>query len=294
MARVSRIAARAFTHRGKMGGGNPVTIFLNENEEPLTKSTCQYLAQSCDWESVIVSLSDISRPKFHFYMPSGEEVSYCAHAAMGASFLISKTMGGVKDVPFVTAEGAENNATVEGNNVQLRMKNDLTEMELDTFILKEMLRQVNLELEDITHHLPLINSSVARYKTLVPVSLEKLHFARPPENADHFRDTCDSLKSTGLYLYTPIGSMESLTFEARQFPRFSGYPEDPATGIAAAALISSIHKTNRVIMESLYFKVNQGTVMGKPSQIGVKVTENEIVCAGDVEIDEEKFIHLER
>lgn len=61
----------------------------------------------------------------------------------------------------------------------------------------------------------------------------------------------------------------------RQFPRSSGYPEDPATGIAAGALAASLHK--RQIMsneeesgDSIY-DVFQGTAMERPSKLRVKI-----------------------
>lgn len=76
-------AARAFAFPKNKGvGGNPVTIFL-----PSTSTTSNErikLAQTCSWESVVIENDDTdasnggcSLPTFHFYMPSGEEVSFC-------------------------------------------------------------------------------------------------------------------------------------------------------------------------------------------------------------------------
>jgi predicted PhzF superfamily epimerase YddE/YHI9 len=64
---------------------------------------------------------------------------------------------------------------------------------------------------------------------------------------------------------------ENQIVEARQFPKSAGYPEDPATGIAAAALsfgllddgILSIGTTKPLV-------VRQGWAMGKPSEIQVQ------------------------
>ncbi len=63
------------------GGGNPVTIF--HLSAPTTDERTK-LALSCSWESIIIddnySSEDVVRdtlPIFHFYMPSGEEVSFC-------------------------------------------------------------------------------------------------------------------------------------------------------------------------------------------------------------------------
>ena len=76
---------------------------------------------------------------------------------------------------------------------------------------------------------------------------------------NNFAEACAAMDdSTGVYLYAPKPSLPSsdtnitksnnngdrrsrhLSFECRQFPRSSGYAEDPATGIAAAALAASL------------------------------------------------------
>jgi trans-2,3-dihydro-3-hydroxyanthranilate isomerase len=287
MKRILSVAARAFTHEGKKGGGNPVTVFINEESLPLQKRT--HLAKSCSWESVVVSLADRGLPTLHFYMPSGEEVSYCAHAAMGASFVISKTQGSSSQVHFITAEGVENTAFIDGNKVRLGMKKDHTEMEVDRSIVNLLLHQINLREDDIIADLPNVNSSVARYKTLVPIRMDSLQSATNPQNADAFKALCDSIQSTGLYIYSPHETFSNF-FEARQFPRASGYPEDPATGIAAAALSATIHKRTKAMRD---FTIFQGSAMGKPSRIEVQLCDNEIQCAGDVEIDMEEFLDVE-
>jgi len=78
----------------------------------------------------------------------------------------------------------------------------------------------------------------------------------------NFADSCDIMDdSTGVYVYASTMTMKpphqeqqqqgangisncTLSFECRQFPRSSGYEEDPATGIAAAALAASLHFSN--------------------------------------------------
>jgi hypothetical protein len=60
----------------------------------------------------------------------------------------------------------------------------------------------------------------------------------------------------------------------RQFPRASGYPEDPATGVAAAALAVSLYQHQQqqqnVWPTTTSFRFHQGTAMGKPSMILVE------------------------
>ena len=59
------------------------------------------------------------------------------------------------------------------------------------------------------------------------------------------------------------------TFEARQFPKSSGYPEDAATGVAAAALAFGLLAAGRVAKTD-QIRVLQGRAMGRPSAIAVR------------------------
>ena len=170
------------------------------------------------------------------------------------------------------------------------------------------------------------NASVARPKTLVPLdSIEAVHRAMPPplfptsttsttrstsyNPSTNFADACTAMDdSTGVYVYAPhppsppptrstsTDSNSRLSFECRQFPRSSGYPEDPATGIAAAALAASLRfgggregggessnsnssSGNETVTptsldndndnDNVTFDIYQGTAMGRPSLIQV-------------------------
>ena len=78
--RILQVSARAFVSPTAEGGGNPVTIFYPSSSGEFTANIRSKLAQTCDWESVVVEpcQSDLSVSQFSFFMPSGEEVSFCA------------------------------------------------------------------------------------------------------------------------------------------------------------------------------------------------------------------------
>ena len=59
-------------------------------------------------------------------------------------------------------------------------------------------------------------------------------------------------------------------FDARQFPKSSGYPEDAATGIAAAALAFGLLENGSVEASDRLIRVRQGRAMGRPSEIAVR------------------------
>jgi PhzF family phenazine biosynthesis protein len=117
------------------------------------------------------------------------------------------------------------------------------------------------------------NASVARPKTLVALaSAAAVHGARAPDGG--FAAACDAMDgSTGVYLHAPRedGASGARSYECRQFPRASGYPEDPATGIAAAALAASLRfgSDDDDGAPSVHYDMYQGTAMGRPSLIQV-------------------------
>jgi len=301
--RVVCASARAFTHPKKKGGGNPVDIFM----APSTTTSKERinLAKSCSWESIVIDNTNADLPKFHFYMPSGEEVSFCGHAAIGAcsflanehsiissaseeesnnNILLQQSSGSIS---FQTAvEGLLYAAKVSKNQVELIMNTKHYEQEYSSSQLQccseDLLSEIGLSNKDVSSDsdtLPLfINSSVARYKTLIPISsIETLHAATNPKDPDKFRDLCESIDSTGIYLYSIYTNKEetketveekSITLECRQFPKSSGYQEDPATGIAAGALVCSLYKRG---INVEYFDILQGTAMNRPSKIKVKI-----------------------
>ena len=81
---------------------------------------------------------------------------------------------------------------------------------------------------------------------------------------------CNRIGSTGLYPYS-VQDRQAQIFEARQFPRSSGYPEDAATGIAAAALSFGLLANGLVEKSDKPIRVFQGRAMGALSAIGVRL-----------------------
>jgi len=121
--------------------------------------------------------------------------------------------------------------------------------------------------------LPPRNASVARPKTLVELeSVDAVQRARVPTGDGSFADACATMDdSTGVYLYAQHEN-RATSYECRQFPRSSGYPEDPATGIAAAALAASLRfgpSSSKDESTSIDYDIYQGTAMGRPSLIQV-------------------------
>jgi PhzF family phenazine biosynthesis protein len=132
------------------------------------------------------------------------------------------------------------------------------------------------------------NASTSRVKTLIPTCIEQLQAIDAAKlDADQVRQLCDDLGSTGLYPFA-VESRSPLRLHARQFPRSSGYTEDAATGIAAAAaLYGALHLG--LVSDQNGVTVRQGYAMGRPSAIAVELRtpgkpEDGCWISGEVEL----------
>jgi len=108
--------------------------------------------------------------------------------------------------------------------------------------------------------------SVSRSKLLV--QLDRVAALRElAPHAERITALCWELDVTGLYPF----AISDAAVHARQFPANSGYVEDPATGLAAAALAA--HLTCRETDDGEYtYDVHQGLDMGHPSRIRAHTT----------------------
>lgn len=113
------------------------------------------------------------------------------------------------------------------------------------------------------------NAATSRVKTLVELpSVAALDALRPAFAT--MEALCASIGSTGLYPYAWGNTLPDgrRVVHARQFPKSSGYPEDAATGIAAAALWGYLAGQGLLGSAAIAsIAVWQGDAMGSPSEI---------------------------
>jgi len=83
---------------------------------------------------------------------------------------------------------------------------------------------------------------------------------------DKIEALCQRIGPTGLYPYATFDGGERI-FDARQFPRASGYPEDAATGIAASALSFGLLANGLVDASTRPITIRQGRAMKRPARI---------------------------
>jgi PhzF family phenazine biosynthesis protein len=113
------------------------------------------------------------------------------------------------------------------------------------------------------------NAVTSRIKTLIPMRSPEALNALDPATGD-VEAVCGRIGSTRLYPFAMIDRKARL-FEARQFPRSSGYREDAATGIAAAALAFGLLDYGLVAPDDDEIRILQGRAMGRLSEIRVRI-----------------------
>ncbi|MDB5487079.1 MAG: phenazine biosynthesis protein PhzF [Reyranella sp.] len=208
---------------------------------------------------------------FRFWVPN-HKMEMCGHATIGALWLLAKhdllpgktlrieTLSGPV-TGFVTHD-AEGQPSVEITQPVGKVVPLTREQEAD------VLGVLRLERKDLLD-VPLHNAITSRVKTLVPVKdPERLNALRSDMPA--VEAVCTRIGSTGLYPYAVVDE-QARSFEARQFPRSSGYPEDAATGIAATALAFGLLREGLVAADDREISILQGRAMGRASRIRVRI-----------------------
>ncbi len=251
-------------------GGNPVPLVLDA--QGMTASDMQALAAHHGHESsfVVPADRDDHLCQLRFFVP-GHEMEMCGHATVGTLWALRQwgrwttsrarvqTLSGSVDIEW---DDAGNRAWVSQPAVATSA---LTLAQCRA--IAEVLR-----IDPDLPGLHMINASTSRVKTLVRLpGVAQLNALAPDFEA--MREVCEAIGSTGLYPYALTTDGAS----ARQFPKASGYPEDAATGIAAAALWGYLNETGSVPADGVY-TVRQGVAMGSPSAIQLRGRDDAPGC----------------
>jgi PhzF family phenazine biosynthesis protein len=257
---------------GGAGGGNPVPLVANASN--LSTEDMQAIAHATGHESAFVSKFAASGAdwRFRFFVPQ-HEMEMCGHATVGTLWALRQWGWWTSDTAridtlsgLVDAEWDEAGQRVWVSQPAVRV----------TALAAPDTRRVEAVLGLPSASVPVMtNASTSRVKTLVPMSdVAALQALRPDFAA--MQTLCASIDSTGLYPYALAGTSPAgePVIAARQFPKSSGYPEDAATGIAAAALWGHLAATDGIPIGTadapVVCTVRQGDAMGRPSAITVR------------------------
>jgi len=133
--------------------------------------------------------------------------------------------------------------------------------------LAELAAALGLPAGSIAATAPIRAVSVSRAKLIVPLTdADAVHRVRPDFPA--LWELCGALATTGAYVFAPHQDGDPRHVVARQFPVDAGYPEDPATGVAAAALAAYLASELRPDEPAwTHVIIDQGDAMGQPSRL---------------------------
>lgn len=248
-------------------GGNPAPIVVDADD--WTALSMRAVAQTYGHESgfVLKPEDPAHNYRFRFFVPN-HEMEMCGHATLGALWLLRRagrwqtdtakieTLSGIVDAYY--------DATVD--RIQVSQPSGTVQHIGDTALVAATLDALNLTPTDVLP-LGIVNATTSRTKTLVPIiSTARLDDIAP--KFDQIARVCEALLSTGLYPFA-VQQDDAGVLHARQFPRASGYPEDAATGIAAAALLYGAQHYGLLSQGGNGITVRQGIAMGRPSAISL-------------------------
>jgi PhzF family phenazine biosynthesis protein len=251
------------------GGGNPCPVVLDA--DALSDDQMQAIAASRRLETGFVVRP--ARPdadvRLRYFVPN-HEMEMCVHATIAAVTVLRARSLIVEDAVAVETAIGLVTVTVGGSEdpgsptvtVEQR-RPEVTPFDVDA---GEVARALGLDPGSIDPSLPIEAVSTARSKLMVPLrdhrALDGIDL-RPEE----LWALCDRAGTTGVYAFTTAPRHRAAVAEARQFPVRAGYPEDPATGVAACALGAylSAHTASGDRSDHRTFQIEQGHAMGRPS-----------------------------
>jgi trans-2,3-dihydro-3-hydroxyanthranilate isomerase len=265
---------RVFSSPGSKTGGNPAPVWLKA--DGLTTDEMQERTRSSGHESVFVlEPSDAThRMRMRYFVPN-HEMEMCGHATIAALWLLHQRGdwdGAPTSIQTLTGtvRGRYEQAMVEISQPRARVQ------PVEVAFMDRIANCLNVDVRQIVG--PVLNSSTSRVKTLIRLSSQEVLDALTVDYTS-VEGLCDRLGSTGLYPYALLEADASIV-SARQFPKSSGYPEDAATGIAAAALAWGLRHDALVAEEETLITVRQGEAMGSPSTIFVRLPAQKLETQG--------------
>lgn len=284
-------------------GGNPCPVVFD-----FDATTAQMQAMTADFgvETVFVLAGsssaepaggDRADAELRYFVPR-HEMEMCVHATIAASVLLAeagrcarnparmKTVLGVVDVEW----------DVPNSRAVVSQFPPVFGDPIIGVARSAVLQALNIKDRDVDDDTgPIRSVSTARPKLMIPLVNEStLDGLRP--DFERLWDVCDELDVTGFYPFTRLdrskGAFHATGIDAaaRQFPRRSGYNEDPATGVAACGLGAYLtaqsltaqpaqslptQSTERTVNGWQSWRIAQGRAMGRPSLITAEALANE-------------------
>ncbi len=250
-----------------LAGGNPCPLVSDARE--LTAGQMRAIAAYYGHESAFVTGLSRTGVTLRYFVPR-HEMRMCVHATIAAvTALISSGVLTTGRTTVSTASGGHQVTWDHGDDgppevtvAQLRPS-----FGSPARVHAELAAALGLPSGSICPAATIQPVSVSRAKLIVPVrDAGTVHAAQPDLPA--LWDLCRRLGTTGAYVFAPHPDEDPAHLVARQFPVDAGYPEDPATGVAAGALAAYLAGRHRLAEPAwTRITIDQGDAMGRPSTL---------------------------
>lgn len=249
-------------------GGNPCPVIPFADD--LSDSQMQAVAQrfGLDTAFILRPGSKDADIRLRYFVPD-HEMGVSGHATIAAIT--------VAQLDKALKSGHVQVETITGTfGVDCVHRNDVTVVTLEqnqpvfgaVLAPDDVARALKINREEIVIDTgPVQSVSASRAKLLVPLKDSMVLDGLKPDYEALWK-LCDRLQVTGFYPFTRRTDKPQTQAEARQFPLRAGFPEDAATGVAAAALAAYLaaYDSKYEAGQHLY-RVAQGYAMGAPSLI---------------------------
>jgi PhzF family phenazine biosynthesis protein len=260
-------------------GGNPCPVVLNADALSTAQMQAMAAAFGCETAFVVAPQSADAALRLRYFVPL-HEMEMCVHATVGALTVLVEQRHITKSLVQVETPLGVLPLEWRREDGQLWVT---VEQFPPTFFERQPGRQpikeevaavLGVDAQVIDERVgPIQNVSVSRSKMMIPLQdVVTLDSLQPSQ--EQVRQLCERYATTGLYPFTLRTRSPQLQAEARQFPKNAGYLEDPATGVAAAALAAYlIHAGANAPSEHGWqvLSVGQGDAMGQPSLMRAEV-----------------------
>lgn len=251
------------------GGGNPCPV--TQDADALTTEQMQEMTKNFGFESVFLMQPDREDCdiKARYFVPL-HEMEMCVHATIGsATVLVEKGHFVESPIYYQTAFGKiQVDWERDENGLHVSAHQFLPQFAKCNPTAEEVCAALRITPEQLAPH-PICSAATSRMKLIVPLKDRQTLDGLKPD-FELLWSLCDKYDTTGFYPYAEEQGADGETvFCARQFPKRAGYPEDPATGVAASALGAYLAENRLAPLHDGWnrFTVLQGFAMHRPSKI---------------------------
>jgi trans-2,3-dihydro-3-hydroxyanthranilate isomerase len=244
------------------GGGNPAPIVTGADH--LSAEEMQQTAAEFGFETAFVLAPRAGGAcRLRYFVPR-RELEMCVHATVAAAAMLMQADRLPGEVTVETPQRMRR--IVRGQEGEVAVQLGKPEIARSAPAAAEVAAALRIPLSSVGGSLRLVQTvSVARAKTIVPLSGEDVLDSVQPD-FPALEALCDRHGTTGIYAFA-LSASGRYQVAARQFPVRVGYPEDPATGVAAGALAAYLNRQGLRPAAPGGYRIAQGRAMGRSSLI---------------------------